>query len=234
MRPWETLRIGIAAVALLCAGSGIAQAALITGFGTILAPGSGSAGPTGLNPAPNNDNTVAPSANAMGANFFFTSLQPVDIEFVVANSGGTTEYFFTDIFTNVDTLPWLGFTMELGFGTGADFVRVPGTVGLDFDMPNGDPQPTSSVYSDLDHLSNVIRWTGGTVNPLVGGSGAPFTVIFTFSFDVPDGLASLHPQGLNRFTLRQTPLTTAVPEPASAALFGFGLALAALRRRNRR
>ena len=134
MRVWETLRVSIVAVALLSVGSGSAHGATITGFGTVLAPGAGTAGPAGLNPAPNNDNTAAPSPNAMSASYFFNSLQPVDIEFVVANSGGTTEYFFTDIFTNVDTLPWLGYRAELGFGTGASFVRVPVGAGLDFDI----------------------------------------------------------------------------------------------------
>jgi hypothetical protein len=221
-------------MALLLACSVSTQAAIITGFGTILGPGAGTVGPAGSNPAPNNDNTAALSPNAMSASFFFNSLQPVDIEFLVADSGGTTEYAFTDTFTNVNTLPWLGYRMELGFGTGANFVRVPVGAGLDFDTPTRDPQPTSSVYTDLDHQPNLIRWAGGTVNPLVGGSGPPFGVMFRFSFDVPDGLAGLHPQGLNRFTLRQTALTTAAPEPASTALLGFGLAALAVRRRRTR
>jgi hypothetical protein len=235
MRMQRSLRVGVAAAALWGAAPGSAGAATITNFGTIIFTGTGTIGPAGSNPAPNNDNSVAASPNAMSAQIFFNlnPLRPLDIEFVVADSGGTTEYFFTDTFTNVNTPPWFGFLFELGFGTGPGFVPVATTAGLDFDTPTRDPVPTSSVFTALAHDPTAIRWTGGRVNPLTGGQGPPFSVMFSFSFDVPDGLAALHPQGLNRFTLRQTAITSA-PEPASTALLAAGLAVVALRRRARR
>jgi hypothetical protein len=48
---------------------------------------------------------------------------------------------------------------------------------------------------------------------------------FTFAIDVPDELASANPSGMDRFTLRQTPMLigSAVPEPASFGLVGLDL-----------
>jgi hypothetical protein len=215
------------------AGAANADAAIITAFGDINSPGSSTIGPVGLTPAPNNDNSTA-SPNVIPAQVFFNNLGPLEIEFVVENSGGTTEYAFSQNFINVNTVPWLGFNFELGFGTGDDFVPLTGGGGLDFDLPNADPLPTSSAYTVLDHQATTIGWTGGVVNPIVGGPSAPFSVAFAFAIDVPDGLALLHPQGLNRFTIRQTPITSTAPEPATAALLAMGLGIAGLRGRRRR
>ena len=44
----------------------------------------------------------------------------------------------------------------------------------------------------------------------------------SLSIDVPDGLAAVHPQGVNRFTLRSFPTLQAVPEPTTATLIGLG------------
>ena len=78
-----------------------------------------------------------------------------------------------------------------------------------------------------------MEWSGATVNYVGGPGGAPFSVAFSLSIDVPDGVAALHPQGVNRFTLRSFPTAQQVPEPATAALLGVGLAWAAVRRRGR-
>jgi hypothetical protein len=72
------------------------------------------------------------------------------------------------------------------------------------------------------------------VNYLGGPAGAPFSTAFSLSIDIPDGLAALHPVGVNRFTLRSFPTARAVPEPMAGLLAGLGLASAALRRRVRR
>jgi hypothetical protein len=56
-------------------------------------------------------------------------------------------------------------------------------------------------------------------------------VAFSLSFDVPDGLAALNPEGVNRFTLRSMPTAQQVPEPTTITLIGLGLLCGALRRR---
>jgi PEP-CTERM motif-containing protein len=49
--------------------------------------------------------------------------------------------------------------------------------------------------------------------------------VCTFAIDVPDDLLDANPSGLNRFTLRQTPIVaaSAVPEPSTFGLLGFAL-----------
>jgi len=187
--------------------------------------------------SPNNDNTAAPSPNTIATGGFGIFLNAggfdiLDYEFNIADSGGTTEYFFTTNVVNNSGVAWDDFHFQLGFGTGAAFVPVSAGFGLDFDTPDADPAPTSTVFSVLNHQENLVEWSGATVNYLGGSAGAPFSVAFSLSIDVPDGVAALHPQGVNRFTLRSFPTAQQVPEPATAALFGVGLAWAALRRRS--
>jgi len=69
------------------------------------------------------------------------------VEFVVANSGGTTEYLVTQSLVNNSGQTWTDFHFELGFGVGTDFIRSGDTDGLDFDTPDQDPAPTSSVFA---------------------------------------------------------------------------------------
>jgi len=105
--------------------------------------------------------------------------------------------------------------------------------GLDFDTPEGDPPPTSSVFPALNHQPNRVEWSGATVNYLGSSNGGPLSVALSLSIDIPDGLTALHPQGVNRFTLRSYPTAQKVPEPTTAALIGIGFACVALRRRGR-
>ncbi|BCS34962.1 hypothetical protein TBR22_A41880 [Luteitalea sp. TBR-22] len=237
MRPGSRICIGLCIVGLFCGAGRNAEAAVITGIGQFILPGA-STGSLSFSPAvaPNNDNATAASPNTIS-----TGLGPflnaggfgiLDYEFVVAESGGTTEYAFTTNVINNTGVAWNDFHFELGFGTGDSFVAVASGAALDFDTPDRDPAPASSVFPTLDASSNRLDWSGATVNYLGGGAG-PFSSAFTLSFDVPDGIAALNPQGLNRFTLRSYPTATPVPEPTTSALLVAGLAILASRRRAR-
>ena len=234
IRRW--LRLGMAA-AMLATGAARADAAAITSINQFILPGF-STGSLTFSPvaAPNNDNAAAPSPNTIanpGLGVFLNAggFGILDYEFNLADSGGTTEYFFTTNLVNNSGIAWDDFHFQLGFGTGAAFVPVAAGVGLDFDTPDRDPAPTSSAFPVLNHQPNVVEWSGATVNYLGGTGGAPFSVAFSLSIDIPDGLAALHPEGVNRFTLRSFPTAQQVPEPATAALVCLGLVYAALRRR---
>jgi hypothetical protein len=56
---------------------------------------------------------------------------------------------------NNSGIAWNDFHFQLGFGTGGAFVPVGVGVGLDFDTPNGDPAPASSVFPLLNHQPNL-------------------------------------------------------------------------------
>jgi hypothetical protein len=207
-----------------------AHAAVISSYNSPVVTGGGIATASGPPPAaltPNNDNSTT-SPNTVGLS---TNLQAVpvgavvDIVFNANPSGGVTEYVFTEAVTNNSLVPWVSYRLALGFGTGASFVLSSLADGLDFDFPNQDPAPTSTVFPTIDHQSEILDFSGATV-PAFG------TVAFSFSIDVADVPNS-------QFTLRQIPNgvpVAAVPEPATLVLLSVGvIASAALtsRRRNR-
>lgn len=207
----------------------MSDAAVISSINSSTLPGF-STGSLTFSPvsAPNNDNATSASPNTISYSIFFNSggVGPADLEFNLAASGGTTEYqvapFGFGVVNNTG-FPLSGFVAELGFGVGANFVRSGTADGLDFDTPDHDPAPQSVAFPALAHDSDTLRWSGALVS--TGQIGASFAI------DLADGLQNVHPGGVNRFTLRLTPV--AVPEPSSAMLLFGGLAVIALRLRTR-
>jgi hypothetical protein len=82
------------------------------------------------------------------------------------------------------------------------------------------------VFTAANHQPDTIDWSGATVGQIQ-------SVFFSLQFDVPDGLEAFHPLGLNRFTLRHTPTTAAIPEPATLLLIGAAFAGITVKRRGR-
>ena len=223
------LRNSAVVAALLLTTFGLSEAATITNVNTFSLPGfsTGFLSP-GLTTSPNNDNASAANSNVISYSIFFNSggVGPADFEFNLSNSGGTTEYRVTPGgFGVVNNTGFLltGFLAELGFGTGSNFVRSGASDGLDFDTPDRDPAPASAAFPTLVHGDDTLRWSGAVVG--LGQIGASFAI------DVPDGLQNVHPSGVNRFTLRLTPM--AIPEPSSAVLLLGGLSILTLRLRHR-
>lgn len=219
------------AAAIVAAAATPAQAGIITAVSSVSLPGfsTGSLGPVGITPNPNNDGGTG--INALAYQIFFNAggLGPAEYQFQVADSGGISEYLVTAMVVNNTGTPWSHYRLELGFGTGNDFVRSSAIDFLDFDTPDRTPAPTSSRFSTLAHGSDLLQWSGGTV-PSIGA------MFLTFRLDVPDGLAGLHPGGLPRFTLRQQPGTgevPSVPEPALLTVMGVALLAGAAHRHRR-
>lgn len=225
--------LAVSVVSLLVVGlAAPADAARITMATLVSLPGpsTGSLGPVGATPAPNNDNAGALNPNSIAYSIVFNALGTAEYEFQVEASGGTTEYLFTTPgllpVVNNTGVAWIGYQFELGFGTGANFVSSNSADALDFDLPTADPLPTSTVFTILDQQTDAIGWSGGSV-PSIG------SVRFVFAIDVPDGLETLNPSGLNRFTLRQTPIVASVPEPTALVLLTSGMAGLVMVRRRR-
>jgi hypothetical protein len=227
------LAAGLVGVGVLTAAATDARAAVITGIGvTVTNNATGSLGPVGGVPiAPNNDNTGGLSPNVVPSNHFLFNTLPLDFEFKLENSGGTTEYRFTPSFFNISPQTWTNFQFELGFGTGAGFVRSGAPDGLDFDTPDGDPSAFSPFFPVVDHQADTLAFRDGSI-------GFIKPAAFLFAIDVPDNLKAFNPYDMSRFTLRITPngapAPTPVPEPGTMMLLGTGIAALAARNRKRR
>ena len=168
-----------------------------------LSPGNDNVPPSGL---PDN-NIVVPLKR-----FDFNDY--IDIEFSVLSTGPptfpVTEYQVTEFVDNNTGLPWAGYNMYLGFGTGAGFVLSAPGDGLDFDSPTYDTPPSSTAFPPPGTPNeDTLLYSGG-----IHGSGAQQ---YTFRIDVPN----LVPLGVSTFTLRQIPVP--IPEPNTILLLALAL-----------
>jgi hypothetical protein len=169
---------------------------------------------TGQTPLDDND-IIVPAKR-------FNTSDYIDIVFTVSDSDGVTEYQVREFVDNNTGVPWVNYTMQLGFGTGPGFVLSGAGDGLDFDAPNYDPPPSSATFSNVVAPDeDTLVFSGG-----LHGSGAQ---LYLVRIDVPD-LSLGAPPFAGTFTLRQFP--TPIPEPSAVALVGIALlGLAAARRR---
>lgn len=176
-------------------------------------------------PDPNdlsNDNVDGDSSNGLlVTQKAYFSNGPVDIVVNVVDSGGVTEYTIMEGVDNGTGIPWSGYRIILGFGTGTGFTMSPDDDGLDFDAPDFDSAPDfsgSGYFADYSWDEDELVAFDG-IFP-VGGFPTP---LYKFNIDVPDGISS--------FTIRQQPI--AVPEPGSLVLVTLALPALLFRRRRK-
>jgi hypothetical protein len=145
----------------------------------------------------------------------FDAVAPIDAVFRVQASGGVTEYAVGVSVHNLSAQTWSDFHFSLIPTAAGD--------GLDFDTPDMDTTPITTVFAaNLAHSEDALDWSGtqffGT------------TEFYFFRLDVPDTYQT--------FTLRAIPTIDAspvVPEPGSVALWLIGITFGAgyLRRQRR-
>ncbi|MBW2420777.1 MAG: hypothetical protein JRH19_19710, partial [Deltaproteobacteria bacterium] len=157
---WVAL-VAASVVAILAAS--VSQAGIITGalpdFGGTFTSIPGT-------PAPNNDNVSTAGPNTVDVTASSMTGNPLDVVFDILLSGGTTEYLFTQTFTNQTSFTWGGVSISLGTGTGGGFTQNPLPDGLDFDTPERDPSPFSSAFLvDTHDPDFLLFFGGGTVDP---------------------------------------------------------------------
>ena len=213
------LAINFCCAALVSILAGSATAGTITTFDSASGPGLQSFSFNNFAfGTTNNDNVVGASDNLIFINQkAFGVSDYIDMEFSVANSGGTTEYLLTEGLANNTPDIWTSYRIELGFGVGGGYVSSVSGDGLDFDSPDFD-SPAELVipfFADLVFGEDVITLEDGAMGPLSFSD-------LKFSIDVPDGISS--------FTIRQVPVV--VPEPSTALLMLGGLAVLARKPRS--
>jgi hypothetical protein len=206
-------------IALVVALATSVHAGEITGF--TWHSGVASLAATSISPlvAPNNDDAVGASPNTVFVTQKdYVAVGPVDIVFSLTNSGGVSEYLFTEGVYNNTGLNWPAYHIELGFGFGTGFVKSTSGDGLDFDSPNYNSpfnfNPGGSFFPTVTVTEDDVYATGGSMAYL------SFAGYFRFTVDVPDGYSS--------FTVRQSPV---VPEPGSMAILLCGVLMTLAKRR---
>lgn len=160
---------------------------------------------------PNNDNQFGPSPNRIDISKDIFALHgPIDIQFNVFNSGGTTEYFISEDVINSTVTSWAGYAFQLGYGVLGGFQQSNPFDFLDFDAPFYDSPPRSSVFStyfgDGDEL---IFFSGAWLAGTTGNQLLSFDIP-DYSSRVPDGAQIRDSSGAiigYQFILRQMPLT---------------------------
>lgn len=162
--------------------------------------------------SPNNDNQ--PGGPGLDNNIEvngkrFDRNDYIDIEFTVRPSGLTTEYRVVEFVDNFTGLPWIGYRLQLGFGTGGAFAPAGGAFGLDFDTGFPDPPPTSTAMTITTHTPDTLVFSGFHAGGLQQ---------YNFRIDVPD----FPIPGPTTFVLRQTPIP--IPEPGTLVLAGLTFA----------
>jgi hypothetical protein len=211
--------VGLFACALVLVQARLGQAGTIIGVTDVSGGGNAVVNPI-ITGTPNNDNTSVPANSNMAvASKIFSADDPIDIVFEVETSGGTAEYRLSEGVANVSGTDFPVYAFELGFGTGANFVRSGGGDGLDFDSPNLDPGPTSARYFTVAHSEDLVVWTQPKA-PFSSG----VTDAYTISIDVPDFDPASMPASARtatgyRFTLRQGPsVAPVIPEPGTICI----------------
>ncbi len=173
--------------------------------------------------SPNNDDVIGTSPNSIFVTQKdYVGIGPVDLVFDVIDTGGVTEYLVREGVQNNTGVDWSGYRIELGFGSGAGFVKSVAGDGLDFDAPDFNSDfffnPLPGFFPTVTVTEDDIIASGGVMPDFT------FAGDFLFTVDVPDGITS--------FTIRQSPI--AVPEPSTLALASLGLLSLVMYGRRRR
>ena len=212
IKPLTARRLAMLLVSAVCVvmvtshATSASAGTIVSGAGS--GPGLGTINiPAIITVQANNDEVPSPpklDSNIVVPIKGFDSNNYIDIQFSVAFSEGVTEYSFFESVDNNTGVNWSSYTMVLGFGVGAAFVASPAGDGLDFDAPQFNTPPVSSVMPIVGLNEDILVWSGG-----IHGIAAQS---YQFRIDVPD---------VESFTLRQ--IATPVPEPSTIVLMGLAL-----------
>jgi hypothetical protein len=176
------------------------------GLGTVTVVNYGS-DPTKLN----DDNTAGwPKTHFVSHDVSFAKTDYIDRVYRVNDTEGVTEFNFEDNIINGTANNWTTVQVQLGFGTGDNFI--PAAAGeLDFDWPDKDSGLATNGWAKV-HDQYAIGYTAAVA--LAPG----LSVKLFYSVDVPDYDPEAMPgayveEGVYQFTLRTIP----GPKPGGAS-----------------